>query len=407
MIIEETSSASWTSELPSSTVTASCDNGFGSPTTPLLYGAVSSGVRYTKKSVSGNTFTVSCSPKSDVSTTATPTTYTRNSVGVTYQAKIVTSGIVISGVTRVGNGDQLVVGQGCKPQLIYGSGITGVSGVAWTFSGGKPFKSYVVPRAVPDVNTTGTLNPIDAGNREGVQPTSPTHFAQDESVTISCTATATFANGSTQSLSPSVKLSVVAPQYLYKEILGAPAVVTHPDGSKYLAAAGPGIQYTCWVLPPPGFAPGEYSVMQLVNAKVEFQTPDHTDTFTTNGTFQLDGLYPYKGWRPDSTPPASLSVYGFDSPDALLEPADIRVSIDDTFKTFLMYFPATNNLSRQTVPLSLQGWQFKATASRATLADPWDYSGLSLTAMAPKRTYDHPIWQKTFVPAAAFNDPKP
>ena len=407
VIVEETASASWNGG-PSST--GSCENGIGSPEIPALFSGSSSGVRYVKKSVSGNSFTISCSPISNVRTVTTPTTYTRNNVSVSYGAKVVPFGIVLNGVTRVGNGDQLVVGQGCIPEVIYGSAVTSVTGVVWSFSGGKPFKSYVVtslPNADMTPGSTGTLNPIDGTNKNGSKPVSATHFAKNESVTISCTGTANFSSGMLQSFSPSATLTVVAPKHEYKGVMGSVAIASL-EGVKYLVAIGPGITYKCLVVPPAGFGAGEYSVMQLVSSVIQIQTTSGTTTSGTGGTFQLDGTYPYAGWKPDMTPPGILDPYSQDFPGVQLIGDRIRVDIEDLFKAFMMYYPVTNGIGCQTVPLTKQDWKFQAVASRPDPMQEWKIISSTLTGGASERVYDHPLWANVINPLSpTVINPKP
>jgi len=396
VIVEETASASWSCMVPAMMSTGSCENGISSPsvsnTDPNYVGSSSSGVRYVKKTVSSYSFTVTCEPKANADATALSNAPSGYQAGISYQAKVVPFGIALNGVTRVGSGDQLVVGQGCIPEVIYGSTITSVTGVVWSFAGGKPFKSYVV------AGSTGTLNPIDGANKNGTKPINATHFAKDESVTISCTGTVNFSNGMPQSISPSVKVSVVAPKYQYEGKLGFVELLYDTNGNPFIQASGPGIQYNCYVPPPTGFGKGEYAVMQLLNIRIEYQTPTQTVVRTTGGTEQLDGSYPYHGlgWKPDTDPPAVLTEYSRDYPSAGLASC-IRVSITDHFKTYLMYYPTSNSISRQVAPLNLQAWDFIATATRPDLASPWPLpSPATLVQIKSVPCYDHPVWTEAY-----------
>ena len=415
VVVEETVSANWAYSTPVKDKMGNCDNGIGSPqvsngTAPII-GSLSKGTRYRKISVGSNgTFTVSCTPTANVSVTAQPTTDSYATANVSYQAKVVQIAIQFDGTTLLNQNDQILVGQECIPSIICTqSGFVKFTSWQWSVSGNPHdvFKDYSAD------GSTGKVNYLAATDWQVENPS--LFWRVKGGVNVTCTASASFSDGSTKSYTLSATVTVVAPDFalnnVYTEVHKEVNENRIRAGDKSITPPIIGVSFSGWVLTPTTFvtpnSSGKWGIAQLVTSDRRATKLNGTAALLpvqTGAARYLDTFYPYNPFQPwtvakkSGDPGAGMPVeYANDSPSQFLDDSLYKVvSVNDQFFDYMMYYPppVTGHVV-QAVPLQNENWKFfgQCSFSGGTWKlDTVPASALNKTGMTSFP--EHPEWTK-------------
>ena len=290
----------------SASASASGDNGLGvSDSSPgvvssdgssTLYSVDCSGSRYSVQS--GATITVTCSPTANA--TSIPA---GASVNVNYDVTATPVTIVLAGLTYPDSPNNCVLtGQQVVASLSAGVGTP--SGYNWTMSGGEPFNNFFVAAD----QSEGEELPLTTANRQAAE----LRFFTKEvgSVTVSCTATVTFPDGTPGSVQavarafasqkPTVVWQIESNRARFN-IDPAEGPTLNPSyfSPFNINPAAPFPEGQTWnaTISVP-FGSGEGAYVQLVTParylyKSSTEPPPLVFRFPNNGLEGLDGAFPY------------------------------------------------------------------------------------------------------------------
>ncbi len=319
--------------------------------------------------------------------------------------------VTLRGYTSVNGAQEALAGQQIKATLSLGSApCKGVSGYNWTATpAGNLFRNYD-PTA-----TSGQLQPLSSASGDF---TGSNFYFYDvhnnDTVTLTCTATVTFPDGTTGTVTAqSQPVMIVKPtaQWTVKEGYVQPFTSSQYPGDLLFglrpdpatASQYPNGEdwYNVSLTIPSGFpVAGQGSFAQLV-------TPNHAAYQASSGTTQyyvpgqgLDNLYPYLSYSwslPDPGNQGDNPCIVFDSNSQGYNPGTgDYVSAYDYFKTWLMYQPpAVGDALTIPAPVKTYGWSYAATAT-------WNGSQWALSNAFPQTgspagdpstpTDDYPQW---------------
>ncbi len=352
--------------------------------------------------------------------------YGRAEPGGSTSLSVVTTPLHIAlGGTTAANGQyNILIGQGCTGSWVIGqSGRTYVtlSNYHWTIPG-TVFDSFVVA----DNASYGYVHNIFGDEYE--KPNPHWHWSKDETVTVSCTAQASFNGQVFGTVTGQQQVQVWAPYYYFGNDTGGVFIdpLSNSPGNYRLAARNMpnvsvrGSNWQGTVTIPSLFSSsgnGAWRYLQIITpGRKKTLFNGDPDNCTENGNTGLDTSYPYPA---DSNPADSLydpftvaSAGGStndawldddslhqtgDSPRTILTDTIYSANIDESFQVYMMYLPPGSD--SQWVPLHKFAWRWYADDTiplpdGSWLSWPSGQSAGYVARSSSNRCYDHPFWQK-------------
>ena len=261
---------------------------------------------------------------------------------------------------------RILVGQQFTPTLFV-PGCT-VTKSAWTVTG-TVFQSWGAPAGAGSPSTYSS----GPGSLTTANPSWYWNDADDKTTEmVTCTATATAPDGKTQlPVSATINIIVYRPNWTAMcypgneqvSVFGAANAQDNTPNDNWLYA-GPrsgfagGMNWEFTLAPPTGtsFSSGYLQLIQLMeyhnNNYTDSAGNNHTCTYDTETSFQLDNQNPYDSYN---NPGATQPYQDNDSPGEDLSLVNAYAMVlDETFHDYLMFTPPGSN---QAIPLATYTWQ--------------------------------------------------
>jgi len=390
VIIAETCTASFNAS--GTTPDGAADNDLGfDPVINTYSGSktgTSSGTRY--RIVSGaDPLDITASPSSSASATN----------GMLYATMSYISSASVPSVNLEGGiGDpwakRFLIGQMCRATV---TTILVPSSYEWHVTGGAPFSDYVPGE------TSGIYTPV------GTETDSVLvfRFARQASATVACSLNLIVPAGAKPAGGLAITLFrpcvVDVPTYTYRkktgvvEFVGTPPTKFRPYGATDTSVDDPtdsGTAGSIWaakVVYPAGYTNGPHELgwnyTQLITTFRSRVNNGVVENVSMNGQTVLDTTFGYS----DDFPTGTEHVYG-DSPDEGLASVLSSVSVNDNFKTYIMFIPL--GTGSRYVPLQYWTWYWKAEARQDAGTGTWSFmAGSNVAGSADGGSFpSHPVW---------------
>lgn len=281
-----------------------------------------------------------------------------------------------------------------------------LSNCNWTL-GGKSVGSYAANGSSP--------SPAPTSNVQEVQyywiGSGQNNASANDGVSVTCTASP---GGN---LSASATYTVQQPTFTTNEIATYGTLVTaYPKGfygnpGIYIAYAtgpspspSPGVTWAYSVTNVPSAGGGQIAMGQLTDiyntATIPSPSPTSTVLATTNGSYWLDGVFPY-----DTPAPYNSTWSRFDEPAQPVTNDFSQAQISMLFQDYFMYQPNNDNVGNSIwVTLAQSAWEFVTTANRTGLLTggyAWSTGNTTVggtAALSASSTL--PTWSNIFNPGS-------
>ena len=261
----------------------------------------------------------------------------------------------------------------------------------------KVFKDFTATQ------TTGTLTPMSAGDKQGVSCSFYFADAGTKNITVNFQV-----NGVAATLNTTI--DVEKPTSALTANIGATSLNLATGLIGLLPANGTsfGIDYTATVTMPNGWPQGKWNWVQLVSPSRALTKDDGSEkVYSLNGQPVLDTTFPYAP-LPLGDHPGNAGSYqtnttnlAHDMPDNGLAGSRL-VSINaEAFQTYVMFLPP-GDASRY-VPLRKLAWQWSGSAAK--LDGIWSLVTADQSVGTSSETSSHPEWVKNVT--SGFFEPAP
>ena len=409
VILHTTSHASWSG--PAAITSGSCDDGLGDPTVSGSGTGSSSGEKWEVMDGSSGTVTKTVTISASVSATGTAATNgpLRLSKGV--GGVVITPVLSLVGTTYANGRDNILIGKDCSATLTV-SGLPTLQNFVWNVSG-DTFKFYEAHGGSSGFARVTEMIPAD-----WTQATPTWHWRSDNTENVWGQADV-YVNGvSIGSIIATKPITVWCPYYACGYNIGGVYVWNSPVLGICVQAinvnppAPPiksGISWTGQAFPQDLFqlnGTGIWAFVQLIRPGRSYVSDiDGTHSNPNNGLLGLDTSYPY---APDGGVFAAdnsnsgiaddNSIYSSgDSPGSGLNDHITSISINEGFKTYMVYRPDYLH-GNQWVPLHRILWNWNSSATRPgnswVIPNMTWYSVGSITVSEDQRCKTHPIWSR-------------
>ncbi len=396
-------------------------------------GGQSNGVNYsTQGSASAGSpltaFSVSCPAKASFSGGggSNPRDSVTGSADVSYGALAYPVFVNLSGTTLVNGTQELLTGQPCTASLTVGRDFFGdacsctFSNYKWDIEssgGGSVVGGYIAQQA-----QGMTIPPASFQN-----PTITFYDGIQDTVTVNVTATVTYPDNTTGSLSATAMLTVVKPtvtshDFTIKEV---DTFTSDPNNvGPRLGAEEDWSNVTIGM--PPGFSGGSGCFAQILQSTTEYDSRQTGGNYTiqeklSNGQWVpipapcLDTDFPYPYANEWTVGTNGVGMGGDDPFFPVSPPLDSddpgkpdwnKASGKDQFRTWVMYNPNPQSGNNIWVPLSNFDWNWNDTASLDTSVTPQIWRAGTFTGdkgldFAP--AVEWPVWN-TWIPFTIINN---
>lgn len=353
--------------------------------------------RYEVKDSSSGSFTVTSPVMS-----ASVSNWTNSAIlGIGMTASVSDVVLSLGGVVSEPAQANILVGQGCAASL--SAGPATLSNYQWSVPGDK-FASFDM---APD-QTWGHATEVSPNEFTKSNP--QWYWRKAESVTVSCTAQASVNGQSIGSVTAEREVKIWTPYHgLFDMQIGTPFY--NPINNNIASGGDFGLYFDGAVGTQDLFrsqqGAGRFFYVQLVKrSHILSPTFPIYSNSSTNGEFWLDNEWPYSE-NPDyqdatSTENQRTFLTFSDNPQTGGLLGRHGVSVNDSFKCYMMYEPPFNGVGVQPVTLHRVEWGWTAEATRSidengNHSESWEpVPPGTVTVGFNGWSIEHPIWENLF-----------